>query len=379
MTTNVLLLVNAFTRGGGAERLAIDLACSRAHGLRFVVCAIGDSSSEEARSVRAELADGGATSVCIASGGRIGRARSLADVVSRHRVQVAHLHALSTAALPFLALRVPHIYTFHAESLVGPHARAFHALEILLARSAKRCVVVSRAMLEVASRRTRIPRGRLVVIANGVDVDRLRAQHVSRAAIRARYGVPLDAPLVTVLARLDGNKRQDLVLEAVARLPDRRTNVVLAGSLTADPHWVEQLRATARALGIDSRVRFPGIVADAPSLLSASDVLVAASASESFGIAPVEGMVLSVPVVASDIPAHRESTNQGSSCVLFPSGDAAALAGALERVLGGQHGLDLARIANDAAARYGRQRVADEHATLYRAVAENAYVLARSA
>jgi alpha-1,2-rhamnosyltransferase len=60
---------------------------------------------------------------------------------------------------------------------------------------------------------------------------------------------------------------------------------------------------------------------------------ISASAGEGFGLPVVESLSLGTPVIASDIPAHREIG--GAYCRFFPPGDAAALSAALREALAG--------------------------------------------
>lgn len=111
--------------------------------------------------------------------------------------------------------------------------------------------------------------------------------------------------------------------------------VVGAGPLEAE------LRATAATTGLAERVRFCGFVphADAPRLLSAMDVLVLPSETQSgwreqFGRVLLEALACETAVLGSDsgeIPVLINDTGGG---LVFPERDAGALAAALRRLIG---------------------------------------------
>jgi glycosyltransferase involved in cell wall biosynthesis len=87
-------------------------------------------------------------------------------------------------------------------------------------------------------------------------------------------------------------------------------------------------------LGLDAFVALTGDRDDVPELLATSDVFVLSSRSEGGPISVLEAMAAGLPVVASDVGGVREQVDEGVSGLLVPAGDPAALAAALERVLG---------------------------------------------
>ncbi len=107
---------------------------------------------------------------------------------------------------------------------------------------------------------------------------------------------------------------------------------------------------------------------DVPQILRATDVLVLSSKSwEGLPLTVLEAMASSLPVVASDVGGTREAIVDGETGLLFPPGDAMALAqGVLslagDRLLAQQMGQrGLARVKEH----FTFQRMACETATLY--------------
>jgi glycosyltransferase involved in cell wall biosynthesis len=170
---------------------------------------------------------------------------------------------------------------------------------------------------------------RIVVVPCGFEPGAVAA---TRAGARAaQEGAPRT---IAVVSRLVPYKRVDVVVEALGHLRGSHPDVVL--------HVVGQgperaaLEQRAAQLGIAERVVFHGFVgshADVLGRVGAATVFVHASEVEGFGIVVVEAMALGVPYVVSDIPVFREVTGGGVGGLLFPPGDADALADALRRVL----------------------------------------------
>lgn len=105
-----------------------------------------------------------------------------------------------------------------------------------------------------------------------------------------------------MVASLAKPKRQDIALEALAKLPDDHY-LVLAGS-GAD---ADRLRRLACELGVLERVRFAGTVKDLAPLYRASDVCLLLSDWEGFGLVVIEAAQFGVPTVVNDIEGLRQS------------------------------------------------------------------------
>jgi glycosyltransferase involved in cell wall biosynthesis len=164
------------------------------------------------------------------------------------------------------------------------------------------------------------PRERVSVIPNFVSPA------IMPAVPRRELATPEDAPLLLALGRLHENKAFDVLLEALARLPDHW--LWLGGAGPLEP----SLKADAERLGIAERVRFLGWRDDTPALFAAADLFVCSSRHEPFGNVVIEAWAQGVPVVAAESqgPGHLIST--GVDGLLVPVDDARALAEAVRAV-----------------------------------------------
>jgi glycosyltransferase involved in cell wall biosynthesis len=260
--------------------------------------------------------------------GTVGRVVAL---VRRRGVRVIHSHGKGAGLYGRLAARatgVPAIHTFHGlhYEAYRPLARATYlALERRLARWTTTVINVSRAQeAEGLALRLFTP-AQSRVIPNGVDVVGLGARALPRDEARRQLGLDAHARVVGAVARLDRVKGLDLLLQAMTRVPD--AVVVLVGDGDEGP----RLRDLARATGLGARAVFAGEVPDAWRLLRAFDVYAAPAAKEGMPVAVLEAMAVGLPVVASDIPAHRETLGQASATLVSRAPD--DFGGMLARVL----------------------------------------------
>lgn len=174
------------------------------------------------------------------------------------------------------------------------------------------------------------------VIANGVDCDRFRPDPAARAAVRAEFAVPTNAPLVGHVARLHLQKDHASLLRAFAAVRERHpeARLLLVGGDDGPGGrgpFALGLEDQAAALGLGRAVIFAGPRDDVPRLCAAFDLAVNSSVTEAFPNAVVEAMAAAVPVVATEV--GDSPIVVGNTGRLVPAGAPDALAVALSDLL----------------------------------------------
>ena len=120
------------------------------------------------------------------------------------------------------------------------------------------------------------------------------------------------------------------VIEALARLPEeQRARVTLEHIGTGDEALRLELVRLAEQRGVASRVFFRGAEPTSARLLGTIDVLVVAAVNEPFSLAMLEALAAGVPVLAADSGGAADVISDGVNGWLYPTGNAAALAGRL--------------------------------------------------
>lgn len=147
-------------------------------------------------------------------------------------------------------------------------------------------------------------------------------------------GTAEGAALLTVAAVTDA-KGHDAVLDALAAIADLRWQWTCVGSLDRAPGFAGELRRRAREEGLADRVRFAGtsIGAELDRAYAASDVMVLASRSESYGMVVTEALARGLPVIACRVGGVAEALGHGVDGIrpglLVGVDDPAALADAI--------------------------------------------------
>ncbi|HWC13055.1 MAG TPA: glycosyltransferase family 4 protein [Actinomycetota bacterium] len=246
-------------------------------------------------------------------------ARSIGVVLDDFRPDVLHLHEPLIPSLSFLALwrsRTPAVGTFHASAT---RSAGYQLAKPLLERAAGRLAVrtaVSEAARDLIERYIS---GRYDLTPNGVDPASFATAEPFDAG---------DGPKVLFLGRIERRKGLDVLVRAMARLRETGAELLVAGRGPGEKD------AHRLAASLQVRARFLGYVDDATKarLFRRADVYCApARGGESFGIVLLEAMAAGTPVVCSDIAGFRAVA--GRAALLTPTGDPAALADAIRRVL----------------------------------------------
>jgi hypothetical protein len=179
-----------------------------------------------------------------------------------------------------------------------------------------------------------LQRERVRVLPLAVALDHF-GRGPQEASLLLRYGL-YGKRIILFVGRMAGNKRVDLLVEALAHVRESVPNAVLllVGDERSNPAIEESvLRARQRAteLGVTGAVTFTGAVGDLPPYYRLADVYASASLHEGFGVPLIEAMASGVPVVASRATAHPWVV--GEAGLLAEPGNAADLADKLIQVL----------------------------------------------
>jgi phosphatidylinositol alpha-mannosyltransferase len=194
--------------------------------------------------------------------------------------------------------------------------------------------------------------GRYRVIPNGVDVPDVvpaKAPADGRPLRLAFLGQAVERKGLPVLLRAFEALREHIPVELL---------VIGAGDEDVAPLMLDA--SGVRALGKVSDER-------KHAALASADLLVAPSlGGESFGMVLTEGFAAGTPVVASDIAGYRDVVHDGEDGVLFPRGDATALAETLrDLALDPARRARMAERAGESARRYAWPQVAAEVVKAY--------------
>ncbi|HEX4411835.1 MAG TPA: glycosyltransferase family 4 protein [Xanthobacteraceae bacterium] len=201
----------------------------------------------------------------------------------------------------------------------------------------------------------------MILIEHGLDAP---APMRNRDAVRRFFCLPASQPLLLNVGRLAPQKNQEVLVRALACLP--QAHLVVAG----DGPQQNALHTLAVTLGVDDRLHLLGALEaeDIADLYAATDLFVFPSVWETFGLAAVEAAMAGLPMVVSDLPVLREVLRvDGAEPVGFVAshdteGWISALGKALETPSGKTTRTAFAR---GMITKYSRQRMIESYLSLF--------------
>ena len=310
---------------GGAERCLTQLAV-RIDRSRFtpVVYCLGPRPVREDASCLPALAKAGVEVHCL--GGRgiwqfPAVARRLKRLLTAQKPQIVQTFMFHANLLGRIAARRAGVKAVVAGVRVAERAARWHLrLDRLTQRWVDRYVCVSQSVAEFSAKQAGLPPEKLVVIPNGIDLDKYPAGQP--ADLRA-FGIAAGRRAVTFVGRLESQKGVDWLIATaphwLAKLPD--CDLLLVGDGPLRP----SLEAAANGAGIADRVHFAGWRPDIHEILAASSLLVLPSLWEGMPNVVLEAMASRLPVVASDVEGVRELLGPNAARQTVAHGDSRRL------------------------------------------------------
>ena len=222
------------------------------------------------------------------------------EIFSKEKPDVIHTHACISARIAGRLCGVKIVNTRHCleEKKSFPKKNIYRFINNFLS---DKVIGVSKAVVENLID-DGIKKEKVHLVYNGIN-SLSQISNEEKENLRKKYSVLPENIIVGIVARLEEVKNHQLFLKS-ARIcldknPDLRFLIVGTGSME------DNLKETAKALGIDDKVIFAGYIKDVNDITNIIDIAVLTSQKEALSIALIEAMSLGKPCV---------STNSGGPC-----------------------------------------------------------------
>jgi glycosyltransferase involved in cell wall biosynthesis len=175
---------------------------------------------------------------------------------------------------------------------------------------------------------------RHLVADYGVARDRVTVAMPGVDAVPTSRGSRDGAVALLSVGALVPRKGYDILIAALARMPDLPWRLTIVGDRARAPETAAQLDAALAATDLAARVTFTGAVSAErlSELYSGADLFVLASRHEGYGMAFAEAIAHGVPVVGTRAGAIPDTVPDGAG-ILVPPDDVGALAAALRTLI----------------------------------------------
>lgn len=260
------------------------------------------------------------------------------QVVKRGDFHIIHSHgsksglynriATKIAGVP-LSIHTVHLFSFH-ESQNPVLNKFFVICERVMAKMTDHIITVSKHLQMQAVSLKIAELTKITAIPNGVPLARF-GNAAPTKILERHVDVEESAPVIGTVGRLVEQKGHKDLLEAFQNVQKRipRTKLVLVG----DGPLRQRLERLAKALEIRNCVQFLGTQRNVEDILKTFSIFVLPSYWEGLPLALMEAMASGIPVVATDIAAHREIVTHEENGVLTPVGEPKRLADSIIYVL----------------------------------------------
>ncbi|MGQ9733153.1 MAG: glycosyltransferase family 4 protein [Candidatus Zipacnadales bacterium] len=251
------------------------------------------------------------------------------DVIHSHSAKAGFLARMAARRLSAARVYTPHCFPFCMKTSSFRRHQYLWA-ERLVGRYTDCLVAVSPSEAELAVQMRIVPRERVIIVENGLDLTPLDAP-VDIAEKKQSLGISPTQPVILAVGALRPQKGMRYLIEAVPRLAVRypELQVLIAG----EGELRGELAELIARLGVGKHVRLLGMREDVPELLRIADCFVLPSLWEGGPYALLEAMAAGTPVVGSRIKGIIDWVTEGKTGRLAEPGSSDSLAKAVEETL----------------------------------------------
>jgi glycosyltransferase involved in cell wall biosynthesis len=264
----------------------------------------------------------------------------LARLLRAERIDVVHGYLFDAEIASALAGRLAGV-----RAVVGSERNASYEISRIqrlayrLTRGCVDCIVAnSQAGADFNRRALGFPAEHYRIVRNGVDTTRFRP--VDGTATRAALGLAADTQVIGMFASLKPQKNHFLLLRAARAVLDAVPAArflfvgdVLPGGKHGSDQYAREVQASVDSLGLRFACQFLGNRTDLPQLYSACDLTVLPSLFEGTPNTVLESLACGCPVIVTDVADNALICPDGQVGRVVPSGDHAALSGAIVETL----------------------------------------------
>ena len=258
----------------------------------------------------------------------LGTAMKLSRFVRDNRIEIVHAHVARDYPLAALVTgrsKARLVLTRHVLFSMNP----IHKLTL---RRTDCVIAVSQAVADVLREQRIFDAEKIVVVHNGIDVDRFAKGAKGRESVRQDSG-KLRVGTIGQLAPIKGFDDFIRAASVVSRERDNVEFVILGEDKSEQGENRRALEALIDDLKLNHRVKLAGWVEDVASILPTFDLFVSSARAEPFGLSIVEAMAAGVPVIATASEGAREIIEPNQTGALVPASDIEAMAKTITSLL----------------------------------------------
>lgn len=340
-----ILLLNTQMEAGGAQKALLELASGlKAQGHEVVVVTMYDKDSfvpyfdkkYGLSIVNLQIKQTGVGKLQTTIRFLTGMQR-LYQLIKEHDIQVLQTFShYSNIIGPCIgwAAGAPIRVTSQRMSLSG-RSRRLQSIDRLITNSVltSKMTSVSEGTRQYSITKQGIHADKIITIHNGIDVDRYNMPRSAykRQQFCTELTIPVNAKIVTTIARLHPQKGHRYLIEAIPSVLKKvpHTHFIFVG----EGELRQKLEQQIADVGLQEHIHFLGVREDIPTILANSDLFVLPSLWEGLPNVVLEAMAARIPVIATHVDGTPELVTDGETGCLVSPGESSQLSQSIVRLL----------------------------------------------
>lgn len=299
----VLHIIKSLGRGGAEMLLPETLKLHNQEGFEFHYVYFLPWKNQMVEAL--EKAGGKVTCVPASNNFQIlGRRQEVISYIKDNHINIIHCHLPWAGILGRILFRsagIPVLYTEHNKQ------ERYHWITRWMNRLTFNWQTMAIAVstdVEESIQRHIHPRIPVKVVQNGVNTTIYSRNREAGEAVRSTCGIPSGAVVVGTVAVFRTQKRLKEWLDVFHRAATSNPN--LYGILVGDGPMCEEITAHRKDLGLDNRVKMPGLKSEIVPWLSAMDIFMMTTQFEGMPVALLEAMSTQCAVITTDAGGIKE-------------------------------------------------------------------------
>lgn len=309
---------------GGAERLAVDVI-KNLNQEKFIVKLI---CLKRSGALGLELKDHGVPLILLEQkhSASIVSLIKLIKILKQEHPDIVHTHLFGADFYGSIATRLAGIkYLVSTEHNLN-YSEGFikKIIKVFVSKLFNNIIAVSEAVKNYAIKNYCIKKEKILVINNGVDVNKFFQSQNKLSGIKNNQKI-----IIGSIGRLTKQKGFEYLVEAMGKLSNQNVECLIAG----DGELKTRLQKKVEKFGLENKVKLLGWQKDIKSFLSKIDIFILPSLWEGFGIAILEAGLVGLPVIASNVDGIKEIIEDKKDGLLVKPADSDELAQKIEYLL----------------------------------------------
>ena len=243
--------------------------------------------------------------------------KNIYKIVKKENPDIVYLHSSKAGALGRIALLLTkykivynaHGWYFNAD--IGKKRMFYQLIEKILAFRAQKIIAISDSEYKSALKKHICRKNKLVLIENGIDIEKYDGTVANVETMRAKLKIPNDAIIVGIVGRIDEQKDPITSITAAAKIIKQNPKIyfVFVGKGSLENKIINY----ANEKGIRENIVVTGWVEDTKPYIEMFDIALLPSKWEGFGLAIIEYMMCKKPIIATKIGGIADILNKSNS------------------------------------------------------------------